>query len=132
MNRLSATTQFFRDRGQATVELALCLPLVAILLAVLLQVGVVVCDQTRLWHAAGEAARQAVVDPDPRQIAQAAKRSGLAPISLSVRPQPSYRSQGRPVTVALEYSPRSILPLLGPLVGGIRLHATATMRIEQP
>jgi hypothetical protein len=49
-----------------------------------------------------------------------------------VHPQPAYRSQGRPVTVALEYSPRSVLPLLAPLVGGIRLHATATMRIEQP
>ena len=132
MNRLSGNARFLRDGGQATVELALCLPLVAILLAALMQVGVVVCDQTRLWHAAGEAAREAVVDPDPGQIAQAAQRSGLAPISLSVRPQPAYRSQGRPVTVALEYSPRSVLPLLAPLVRGIRLHATATMRIEQP
>jgi hypothetical protein len=132
VNHLSTKTQFLGDRGQATVELALCLPLVAILLVVLMQVGVVVCDQTRLWHAAGEAAREASVDPDPGQIAQVAERSGLAPISLSVRPQSPYRSQGLPVTVALDYSPRSILPLLGRLVGGIRLHATATMRIEQP
>jgi TadE-like protein len=118
--------------GQATVELALCLPLVALLVAALLQVGVIVSDQTRLWHGAGEAAREAAVDPDPTRITQAAQRAGLVPLSVSVDPQAAYRSQGRPVTVALAYRPRPVFPLLEPIVGAIELHASATMRIEQP
>jgi hypothetical protein len=105
---------------------------VALLVAAVLQAGMIVADQTRLWHAAGEAARQAVVDPDPKRIADAARRSGLAPISLSVRPETAYRSQGEPLTVALAYHPRSVIGLLDPLVRGIELHASATMRIEQP
>jgi Flp pilus assembly protein TadG len=120
------------DAGQTTVELALCLSVVALLVAALLQVGVIVSDQTRLWHGAGEAAREAAVDPDPGQIARAAERSGLAPVSLSVNPQATYRSQGRPVTVVLAYRPRPVFPLLAPIVGAMELHARATMRIEQP
>jgi hypothetical protein len=120
------------DQGQATVELVLCLPLVALLLAALLQAGVIVSDQTRLWHAAREAARAAVVDPDPRAIRQGAESSGLSPVSLTVRPQAPYRSQGQPLTVSVGYRPRSIVPLLNPLVGKLELHARATMRIEQP
>jgi TadE-like protein len=120
------------QRGQTTVELALCLPVVAFLLTALLQVGVVVSDQTRLWHGVREAAREAAVDPDPAQITRAAERSGLAPLSVSVRPPAAYRSQGEPVTVALRYRPRPVLPLVAPIVGSIELRATATMRIEQP
>jgi Flp pilus assembly protein TadG len=120
------------ERGQATVELALCLPLVALLIGVLLQVGVIVVDQTRLWQGAREAARAAVVDPDPATITQKAQSSGLTPLTVSVEPQPPYRSQGRPLTVSLRYQPRSIIPLLQPLLANLELHARATMRIEQP
>lgn len=120
------------QRGQATVELALCLPLVALLLGVLVQAGMIVSDQTRLWHAADEAARQAVVDPDPSRIEQAAERSGLAPVALSIDPRSPYRSQGQPLTVSLHYRPPALLPVLDPFVGQIELHASATMRIEQP
>ncbi|MDP9224482.1 MAG: pilus assembly protein [Actinomycetota bacterium] len=121
-----------RERGQATVELALCLPLVALLAGLLVQVGVLVSDQTRLWQGAREAARAAVVDPDPGQITAAAERSGLSPVSVSVSPQPAYRSQGAPLTVAVAYRPRGAFTLLDPIGMGIELHAAATMRIEQP
>jgi hypothetical protein len=125
-------TRMGSDAGQTTVELALCLPLVALLVAALLQVGLIVSDQTRLWHGAGEAAREAAVDADPTHITEAAERAGLVPLSVSVKPPAAYRSQGRPVTVALAYRPRSVVPLLEPIVRAIELHASATMRIEQP
>ena len=53
-----------RTRGQATVELALVLPLVVFGLLAILQVGLVVRDQVAVVHAAREAARAASVDPD--------------------------------------------------------------------
>ena len=120
------------EHGQATVELALCLPIVALVLAAVVQVGLLVGDQARLWHAAREAARAAAVDADPRSAAHAARRVGLDDVEVSVRPEPVSRVQGRPVTVTLEYAPRERVPLLGRLLRRIELHATATMRIEQP
>ena len=53
------------ERGQSTVELALVLPVVVLLLLVLLQVGLVARDVVLVAHAAREGARAAAVDPDP-------------------------------------------------------------------
>ena len=52
-----------REGGQATVEVALLLPLLALLLLAVVQVGLVVRDQVLVTHAAREAARAAAVDP---------------------------------------------------------------------
>lgn len=120
------------ERGQATVELALCLPVVAVVLAVLVQVGMLVGDQVRLWHAAREAARAAVVDPDPGAARAAALGAGLGGVRVEVDPEPVHRVQGEPLTVSLSYVPRRRVPLLGAFVGGIEMHARASMRIEQP
>lgn len=52
------------DRGQATVEFALILPLLVVCIAGILWVGQVVTVQLRLEHAAREGARAAAVSPD--------------------------------------------------------------------
>ena len=49
------------DRGQSTVEFALVLPLVVMVLLLVVQVGLVVRDQVLVVHAAREAARAAAV-----------------------------------------------------------------------
>ncbi|MBA2311477.1 MAG: pilus assembly protein [Actinobacteria bacterium] len=118
--------------GQATVELALCLPLVALVLAAVVEVCLIAGDQARLWHAAREAARIAVVDPDHQDVEEAARGSGLDSVEVSIRPEPAYRTQGSPLTVELAYQPASRVPLLGQLVGLVKLESRATMRIEQP
>jgi Flp pilus assembly protein TadG len=118
--------------GQATLELALALPVLALLLAGLIEVGLLVSDQTRLWHAAREAARVAVVDPDLADSRAAAERSGLRPLEVSVSPAAQLRRQGDPLTVALTYSPNARVPLFGVLLERVALEAEATMRIEQP
>jgi Flp pilus assembly protein TadG len=120
------------DRGQATVELALCLPLVAVVLAGTIEVGLLAGDVLRLWHAAREAARVAAVDPDPAAARSAAAHAGLQGVHVVVRPARAVRVQGRPVTVLLRYVPRGHVPLLGELTRGLEFHARATMRIEQP
>lgn len=120
------------DGGQATVELALCLPVVALVLAAVIEVGALASDQARLWHSAREAARVAAVDPDVNDVAAAAVAAGLEDVELVVRPQPTYRIQGGPVTVELSYKPRPGFILLAPLVERMTLSARATMRVEQP
>ena len=89
-------------------------------------------DQNRLWHAAREAARVAVVDDSADEVAAAVRRSGLDGVEISIDPEPAFRVQGRPLRVGLEYHPRGHVPLLGGLVRNFELTADATMRIESP
>lgn len=120
------------ERGQSTVELALCLPIVVIVLAVVVQVGLVASDHVKVWHAAREAARVAAVDPDEAAISRAAAGAGLEPLEITVEPEELYRRQGEPVTVAVSYAPSTRVPAIGSLFEGLRLVAEASMRIEQP
>ncbi len=120
------------EGGQATVELALALPILVLLLAALVEVGLLVADQGRLWHAAREAVRVAVVDPDVADARAAAERTGLRPLDLSVSPEMHLRRQGDPLTVTLRYRPAARVPLFGVFLQRIDLAAQATMRIEQP
>ena len=53
------------EEGQATVELALLLPVVVVLLLAVLQLGLVARDVVLVAHAAREASRVAAVDDDP-------------------------------------------------------------------
>ena len=120
------------ERGQATVELALCLPIVVLLLGCVVAVGRVVSDHTRVWHAAREAARVAAVDADLAEIRFAAGRSGLDGIRVEVSPSEHERVAGEPATVTAIYSPRVTVPLIGTLLAPTELKATATMAIEVP
>jgi hypothetical protein len=113
-----------RTRGQATVELALVLPLVVLALMAVLQVGLVVRDQVAVVHAAREAARAASVDGDPGRAA----RRVLARAEVHVGARPKV---GEPIAVEVEYRSRTDLPLVGALFPDPDLHASATMRVER-
>lgn len=119
-------------RGQSTVELALCLPVLALVLGLVVEVGLVAGDQVRVWHAAREAARVAVVDPDVSHIEEAAARSGLDDLEISVEPGPDFRVQGEPLEVTVEYEPAGHVPLIGELFSGLTMRASTAMRIEEP
>lgn len=121
-----------REHGQATVELALALPILAFVMAAIVEVAMIAADQTRLWHAAREAARAAVVDADSAEARAAVERSGLDGIEMKVTPRAELRRQGEPLTVRLAYHPPGRVPVVGDLLGLVELTAQATMRIEQP
>ena len=65
------------DRGQATVELALCLPFLCLVLLGSVQVAIVVRDQLAIGLAAREAARAAAVSADTGAGHDAAARTGI-------------------------------------------------------
>ena len=109
------------------MELALALPLVALLLLAVVQVGLVVRDQVLTTHAAREGARAAAVGaPDATSRAAALAGSGLAPdrLSLEVR-------RGELVRVSIRYRSQTDLPVIGPLLPDVSLRAKAAMRPEQ-
>jgi Flp pilus assembly protein TadG len=113
------------ERGAATAELVMSLPvLVAVTLALvwLLSVGVA---QLRTVDAAREAARALARGDDRGAALAAGKRVGVAGTSLTAS-----TSSGRVVVEADAH-------LDGPLglfarLGGVRLHASAVAAMEQP
>lgn len=118
------------DEGQAAVELALALPLLAFLLLSLAQVGLLIGQQVLVTHAAREAVRQAAVDDDPDAAARAARESSsLDPRLLHVEVR-GRGATGSRVVVEVVYRAETDLPLVGPLVGDVQLRARATMRVE--
>jgi hypothetical protein len=119
------------DAGQATVELALLLPFVALLLLVLVQAVVVARDQVLVAHAAREAVRAAAVDPDPDAARRAAEQAGpLDPDRLEV--EVTGRGEvGSRVRARVRYTAGTRLPLVGRALDGVVLTGTATMRVER-
>ncbi|MEN3315510.1 MAG: hypothetical protein V7605_1744 [Acidimicrobiaceae bacterium] len=119
------------DGGQSAVELALVLPLVALVLLAVVQVGLVVRDQVLVVHAAREAARQAAVEADPaapQRVAVAG--SGLEGDRLRV----DVSGRGAPgshVRVDVQYRDPTKVPLVGAALGDLTLKASATMRVER-
>jgi len=120
------------ENGQATVEFVLCLPIAALVLGMLIEIGLLVGDHVRLWHAARESARVAIVDSDPEEIRDAGEQEGLSPLAVKVEPEFADRSVGTPLTVTLTYRANGRLPLVGDLIAGRPMTSSATMRIEQP
>ena len=118
------------EHGQAAVELALVLPLVATLLLAVVQVGLVVRDHVVVIDAAREAARAASVDPSPGAADRAILReSGLKVGRVST--ETSYNGGvPRTVTVNLRYRSPTDVALIGSLLPDIDLNAKATMWVE--
>jgi Flp pilus assembly protein TadG len=112
------------------VELALVLPLLALLLLVILQIGLLARDVVLVTHASREAARAAAVDPDPRAARAAALAAGgLADDRLTVA-MAGRRTPGSRVRVTVTYRAATDVPLIGSLLGERRIRASTTMRVE--
>lgn len=117
-----------RDRGQASLELALCLPLVMLFMLLFVQVAVVVRDQLAVQAAARDGARAASAAAGATAAATRAARAttGLQPLAVAAA-----QSQ-QAVTVTVRYVQRTTVPIIGPLLPNVTLTATATMVLEPP
>lgn len=115
------------EQGQSTVEFALVLPLVLLLLLGLLQVGVMLKDQMLVTSAAREGAREAAVSADAGRATASANRAAPG-LRLRVVVREGIE-RGDPVTVDVFGTPTA-LPLVGAIVAGRLLKASATMRME--
>lgn len=116
------------DRGQATVELALVLPLVALLALGVAQVAVVAAQQLAVLHAARDAARAASVDADAPGAADRAAHEATALRPLAV----SAAVAGDLVTVTVSHRAPTDLPLIGPLLPDVVVSARVSMARDPP
>lgn len=116
------------ENGQSTVEFALVLPVVLILILGLLQVAVLARDQIMVMGAAREGVREAIVTPDQGAINSAA-RSAAPGLNLDVKVTRG-TERGDPAKVNVS-APPAKLPIVGEIVGNLNLKASATMRMEK-
>ena len=104
------------------------LPLVALLLLLVVQVGLVVRDQVLTVHAAREGARAGAVDPSP----EAPRRAALAgsPLAADRLEVTGVRRRGEPIEVSVVYRSPTVVPLVGGLLPDVAVRARASMRVE--
>lgn len=114
------------------MEFVLSLPFVALLLAVFVEVALLGFDRARVWQASREAARVAVVDPDPAAASAAASRVGPTPLRVAVDPPPHLRRQGATLSASVVHRRDGSVPLIGRFFDDVELRAVTTMRIEVP
>jgi hypothetical protein len=120
------------ERGQATVELALSLPVAALILAALFEMGSLALEHVRLIHAAREGARAAVVDSSRDAALAAVGRAGVRGAEVEIIPEARHRVQGEPLTIELSTRYRGRVPLVGAAFERLVLRTRSTMRIEVP
>ncbi|MFL6205180.1 MAG: TadE/TadG family type IV pilus assembly protein [Acidimicrobiales bacterium] len=121
-----------RDGGQATVELALLLPVLAVLLLLILQIGLLGRDLVLVSHASREAARAAAVDPDPGAALAAARRAGGLDADRLTVDVGARGGAGTVVEVTVTYRAATDVPLVGALLGDRTIRSATTMRVEGP
>ena len=116
----------FPDSGQATVELALLMPLIIVLLLIILNVGLVVRDQLAVWHAASAGARAASLSPDSPDVVQQAVEDevGLRPLHLHIV------RDDQLITVEVQYLRTIDLWLIKHIVPPLTLTASVTMHVQ--
>lgn len=115
------------DSGQAAVEFAVALPLIAVAMLAIAQVGVSIRNELVVELAAREGARAAAVSADSAGSATAAARRAVTlPVEVSVR------ENGATVSVTVTYVDDTNIAIIGGAIGPVTHSATATMAIEPP
>ncbi len=121
-----------RQRGQATVELALALPVIVLLILLVLQMALVAGAQVLVVGAAREGARAAAVEGTAAAATRAAQASpGMVSSRVEVDAQID-RSPGGLARVRVTYRVPTDVPLVGALLGDPTVHAEVVMRVEEP
>ena len=120
------------ERGSATVEFALVLPLILLMVLALLQVGLLVKDQLVVVEAARAGAREGAVTRDDDRAREAAVDAAVTLRSENV--EVNVRREGgigTAVAVTVLYRASMVVPFVGWLFpSAIDLRATAIMRQE--
>ena len=116
-----------REQGQSTVEFALVLPLIVLMLLAIVQTALVARDEVLVVHAAREAAREASVDAGDARVRAAVERV-LPGASVLVAPNPGV---GEPRAVTVRFVSHTDLPVVGAIYPDPEIAASVTMRAER-
>uniref|UniRef100_A0A7C1J7Q0 Pilus assembly protein n=1 Tax=Ammonifex degensii TaxID=42838 RepID=A0A7C1J7Q0_9THEO len=123
------------ERGQATVELALVLPVLILILFGIMEFGRLFSAYLVITNAAREGARLAAVGGDDAavvaRVVDAAGSLDRTALSVTVEPPASDRFSGTQARVTVSYSVYLLTPVLtGVAPNPFPLRAQAVMRVE--
>jgi len=120
------------SRGQATVEMALVLPILIWLLVGLVDVARMANSVVILQHAAREAVRMGITGATDSEVTDrahlAATTLDTAALTITIAPAGS-RTTGSDITVTIDYKYK-VLALMGVIGSEVPLSATLTSRVE--
>lgn len=116
------------DRGQASLELALCLPLITVFVLCFVQVAEIVRDQLAVQAAARDGARAASAAAGAATAATRAAHNAVSLRPLAVSATTSQHS----VTVTVRFINHTTVPIVGVLLPDLTVAATASMVLEPP
>lgn len=123
------------QKGQATVEMALCLTVLVLLLFGMIDFGRIFHAYLTLDHAGREAARAASIGLDDDQIRESGIRAASSldttKITFSVSPAQVDRKRGTYATITLTYSLDIITPIMANIIPNpFQLKNQTVMRVE--
>ncbi len=117
-----------KNRGQATVEFALLLPVAVVALLVIAQIGLVVRTRVMLTHAAREGVRVAAVGGSDAEVTAAVADAGsLDPAQLTV----AVTRDASVVRVLLVYEMQTDVSVVGAILNDPEMSSVAVMYREQ-
>lgn len=123
-----------RDRGQSTVEFALIIPLIAIVLLLAVQIAVLGAAKVASVHMARDVARVVAIDPafdpevGPLDLARDSDRSN--DLSLKVEILPASRVGQLQICVSVRDETPPIFAAFAPFLSDVVLVSEAKMLIE--
>lgn len=123
------------ERGQATVELALVVPVLLLILFGIMEFGRIFSSYLIVTNAAREGARWAAVGADDtaivEQVENAAAGLDLSRLTVTITPAAGGRVSGVQATVTVDYAVDLVTPVLSGIAPNpFPLTAQATMRVE--
>lgn len=123
------------EKGQSTVEMALSLTVLVLLLFGIIDFGRLFHAYLALDHAGREAARAASIGDSDVQINDVAQHAALgldpAKLNISITPTQADRKRGTYVTVSLKYSIEILTPLMSQFIPNpYQLQNQTVMRVE--
>lgn len=120
------------DRGQATVELVLVLPVVVLALLLVIQVGLIARAQVLVVNAAREGARAAAVDGTDAARGEVSRSPGIQDERVQVATSVEPGQTADLIRVRVRYRVPTDVPLVGPLIDDPVLSGEVVMRSEDP
>lgn len=117
-----------RERGQSTVELALLLPVVVMVLLAVVQFGLIARDRVLTVHAARAVARAVAVQPDMAAARTALHEAVPGPARFRVALGGELRSGGLATVTVSAAATR--IPLVGAVLPGVVLQERLVVRVE--
>ncbi|NBU56451.1 MAG: pilus assembly protein [Acidimicrobiia bacterium] len=114
------------DRGQATVEFALTIPVLVIALLGAIQVFVILVDRIHLVHVTRDAARAASVGDDPRSAAEMVIDRSFPDREISL----TVSMSDDVVTVEMVLSNPTDVPIIGRFLPDVELRESLSMLAE--